>query len=146
LSNTSSTDARPFHRLPLTGIKVIDLPREIYFAVAREAKIQKIPLAGHVPPSVRLTEASDAGQKSVEHLTGMGFEASIREEQVRKECVGLEQNESSCAALWAERVDPTKAAEIYWRLARNHTWQVPTLILGHNYRCLADAFFANDRA
>ena len=47
------------------------LSRDAYFAIADEAKKQRIPFAGHVPQLVTVAEASDAGQKSVEHLTGI---------------------------------------------------------------------------
>ncbi|MGH9913929.1 MAG: amidohydrolase family protein, partial [Pyrinomonadaceae bacterium] len=53
-------------------IKVYSLlPRDAYFAIADEAKKQGIPFAGHVPESVSAGETSDAGQKSIEHLTGI---------------------------------------------------------------------------
>src|SRR5712691_6873036 len=52
-------------------IKVQDaLPRELYFVIAAEAKRQRIPFAGHVPPSVSAAETSNAGQRSIEHLGG----------------------------------------------------------------------------
>jgi hypothetical protein len=37
---------------------------EAYFALADEAKKHEIPYAGHVPDSVSVSEASNAGQKS----------------------------------------------------------------------------------
>src|SRR5690242_14334436 len=43
------------------------IPREAYFAIAREAKRIGIPLAGPVPFSVSVVEASDSGQRSIEH-------------------------------------------------------------------------------
>jgi hypothetical protein len=61
------------------------LARGAYFAIADEAKKQNIPFAGHVPYSVRVTEASEAGQKSIEHLTGTLSQASSQEERLRKE-------------------------------------------------------------
>ena len=54
------------------------LPRDAYFAIADEAKKQRIPFAGHVPQSVSVAEASDAGQKSIEHLTGILAACSSR--------------------------------------------------------------------
>jgi len=45
--------------------------RDEYFAVVDEAKKQHLVLAGHVPDVIRASEASDAGQKSIEHLTGV---------------------------------------------------------------------------
>src|SRR5262249_19092575 len=53
-------------------IKVYSLlPREAYFAIADETKKLGLPFAGHVPEAVNAGEASDAGQKSIEHLTGV---------------------------------------------------------------------------
>lgn len=48
------------------------LPRDAYFAVADETRKAGLPFAGHLPNSVSAAEASDAGQKSLEHL--MGFD------------------------------------------------------------------------
>src|SRR5215471_11759011 len=41
------------------------LPRDAYFAIANEAKVQGIPFAGHVPVVVSVEEASKAGQSSI---------------------------------------------------------------------------------
>src|SRR4030095_8675297 len=50
-------------------IKVYNLlPREAFFAIADEAKLRGIPFIGHVPSSVTTAEASNAGQRSMEHL------------------------------------------------------------------------------
>ncbi|MEJ7701096.1 MAG: hypothetical protein WKF71_15835 [Pyrinomonadaceae bacterium] len=49
-------------------IKVYDVSREAYFALVEEAKRQHIPFAGHVPIAITSFEASDAGQRSFEHL------------------------------------------------------------------------------
>ena len=51
------------------------IPREAVFAIADEARKQGITFVGHVPDSVRASEASNAGQKSFEHLIGV-FEGS----------------------------------------------------------------------
>jgi hypothetical protein len=45
------------------------IPRDAYFAAADQAKKRTISFVGHVPDAVRAVEASDAGQKSIEHLT-----------------------------------------------------------------------------
>src|SRR4029453_11132536 len=50
-------------------IKVYSLlPREAFFAIADETKLRGIPFIGHVPGSVTMAEASEAGQRSMEHL------------------------------------------------------------------------------
>src|SRR5437016_11761137 len=53
------------------------IPRDALFAIADEAKRQGIAFVGHVPDAVRASEASNAGQKSFEHLIGI-FEGSSR--------------------------------------------------------------------
>jgi hypothetical protein len=60
------------------------LPRQAYFAIADESRKSGIPFAGHVPEAVSVVEASDAGQKSIEHLTGVLISCSTREEELRK--------------------------------------------------------------
>lgn len=53
-------------------IKVHDhTPREAYFAIAAEARKQRLPLAGHLPLTVTAEEAIDAGQADIEHLSNL---------------------------------------------------------------------------
>jgi hypothetical protein len=47
------------------------LSREAYLAIASEAKAARISFVGHIPDSVTPAEASDLGQKSIEHLWGI---------------------------------------------------------------------------
>src|SRR5262245_53146248 len=61
------------------------LPRAVFFAIADEAKRLNIPFVGHVPDLVRVAEASDAGMKSIEHLTGMVLAVSGSETELRRE-------------------------------------------------------------
>jgi hypothetical protein len=108
------------------------LSRDSFLAIADEANKQSIPFAGHVPFSVSALEASDAGQKSMEHLWGIYLSCSSREEELRSEMlkggvnlsgsdrIRLELNEA--AASYDER----KAANVFTHLAKNGTWLVPT--------------------
>ena len=59
------------------------LRRNLYFAIAEEAKKQGLPFVGHVPIAVTAEEASDAGQKSFEHMTGVIDSCSTREPELR---------------------------------------------------------------
>ena len=111
------------------------LPREAYFAIADEAKKQGMTFAGHVPLAVSAGEASDAGQKSVEHLTGVLLACSAREDELRAatlKTVGgggsllLESFfKSEFEAL--DSYDEKKAHALFARFAQNGTWHVPTL-------------------
>lgn len=53
------------------------LTREIYYAIASEARKLQIPFAGHIPLSTTVSvtgeEASEAGQRSLEHMLGIPF-------------------------------------------------------------------------
>ncbi len=58
-------------------IKIYDgHSRELYFAVAAEARRVGLPLAGHLPASVTAVEASDSGQRSIEHYLYCDAEAA----------------------------------------------------------------------
>lgn len=119
-------------------IKVYDgIPRDAYFAIAEEAKKQGLPFVGHVPNAVTMTEASKAGQKSIEHL-GTFFEGSSTvETELRNWPAAVIKNGdfSAIPARIAARGTRTldtyseqKAAALLSLLARNKTWQVPTLL------------------
>jgi hypothetical protein len=47
------------------------LSREAYFAVAQASRDRGVPFAGHVPDAVTPIEAAEAGQRSIEHLSGL---------------------------------------------------------------------------
>src|SRR5687768_5702174 len=65
-------------------IKVYNLlPRASYLAVVEQAKRHKIPVVGHVPFELRAEEVADAGQRSVEHLDGLDFACSTRNDSLR---------------------------------------------------------------
>jgi hypothetical protein len=95
------------------------IPRDAYFAVADESKKQGMTFVGHVPDAIRASEASNAGQKSIEHYTGIFEGCSTVEDELLKGPKGPRRvletySEPKCAALIA-------------LLAKNGTWQVPTL-------------------
>ncbi len=46
------------------------LPRTAYFAIAEASRRRGLPFVGHVPLAVSAQEASNAGQRSIEHLSG----------------------------------------------------------------------------
>ena len=119
-------------------IKVYDrLPRDAYFAIIAEAKKQGLPVVGHVPLSVTTVEASDAGQKSIEHLgTILEGSSTIAAELRQLEAAPIPSGDFSefprRIAARGERMldtyDEKRANELFAHLIRNQTWQVPTLV------------------
>ena len=68
-------------------VKIIALARENYFAVAEESKKDGIAFLGHIPSEVNATEASNAGQKSIEHIvySSLAFDCSSEGPELRAE-------------------------------------------------------------
>jgi len=101
-------------------IKIQSLvPRDGYFAAASEANKLGITFVGHVPDAVRASEASSAGQKSIEHFTGVFEGCSTIEDQLLKGRKTLGQNVAT--------FNPERAKTLIALFAKNQTWQVPTL-------------------
>ena len=132
------------------------LPRGAYFAIADESKKQGLSFAGHVPFSVSAGEASDAGQKSIEHLTGLLLACSTRDEELRSGFVDAYLHPPSgqrlpgpartrpLNRLMLETFSPEKAATLFARFKRNHTWQCPTLTVLRSGAFLNDPNFRKD--
>src|SRR5467141_2663650 len=96
------------------------IPSEAVFAIAEEAKKQEIPFEGHVPDAVRASEMSATGMKSFEHLIGI-FEGSSPAED---EFLKGNKTEGKFLATY----DAARAAALAGMLAKNQTWQCPTLV------------------
>jgi imidazolonepropionase-like amidohydrolase len=129
------------------------LPREAYLSIADEAKKQGLPFVGHVPESVSAAEASDLGQKSIEHLGGVELACSDSEDELRREAVAvLAKAENQAAwdllarigARAADSFSDNKARALYTRFVRNGTWQVPTLTVLRSFISLDDPKFTAD--
>jgi imidazolonepropionase-like amidohydrolase len=108
-------------RLGVDFVKIHgQLGREAYFAAARAARAKGIPFAGHIPRGVSALEASDSGQKSLEHLLAIPIPCA----------------ESEFAALtpryplqgYLGRCTRDDLAPLFERFARNGTWIVPTFV------------------
>jgi imidazolonepropionase-like amidohydrolase len=118
---TNAQDAREavadLKRLGVDFIKVHDhTPREVFFAIAQEAPRLGLPFAGHVPMSVKVEEAADAGIRSIEHLSNY---------EVFGEClVNDEYTAAGCRRLFE-------------KLAAKGVWQTPTMAF---FQTLPDVF------
>ena len=127
-------------------IKVGDtVTRDAYLAVASEAKRLALPFAGHLPVSMTALEATQAGQRSIEHFGSAGFRnvliacssseteltSQIRDALSHALTGGPSPDETLYRSEFLTRLvhtyDRRKAAALFGAFRKNDTWQVPTL-------------------
>lgn len=128
-------------------VKVYDkIPREAYFALADEAKQQHIPFEGHVPEAITAQEASKAGQRSIEHLTGLAMACSSKQDIVMAEMAKARffQNRLAVEADALRSFDPAKCQALFSQFRTNDTWQVPTLTVLRMWSRLDDSKIKSD--
>jgi len=122
------------------------LSRNAYFAIAHEANKCGIPFEGHVPESVTAAEASDIGQRSIEHLTRVADGCSKEEKSIDSEMQQQEALFRAPGGTMAQKIDSGKsiirlnmrvvetfdevtAQSLFALFVKNKTWQCPTLTL-----------------
>lgn len=113
------------------------LSREGYFAIAESSRQKGVRFVGHVPDRVSALEASQAGQVSIEHLTGVLLACSSREDELRQEQFAPDppnarpQQSLERSRAWQRRLldsySPVKADVLLQAFVANNTWQVPTI-------------------
>ena len=131
------------HQLKAEGVDFIKVQSRLsspaYFAIAAAAQTEGIRFVGHVPDAVSPFAASDAGQASIEHLTGILLACSSREDELRQQQVPAPPMSETPAEevvrqrRWQQEVldsySAQKADSLFKKFVANHTWQVPTLPL-----------------
>ncbi len=136
-------------------IKVYSLlPKDLFYAIADESRKQGIAFGGHVPRSVTPAEASDAGQKSIEHLSGVAFACSDLESHYAEDVAALRAELAAkgaktnyllllrrLEAKYFDAYNPGKCAALFERFRKNGTWQVPTLSVASTGAALGDPNF-----
>ena len=95
------------------------ISHDAYLAAAAEAHNQGLPIVGHVPDKVRISEVVSAGQTSIEHLMGV-LEGCSREEDKFLRGEGNLQ-------MLLTTTDEERCNSIIRRLADKQVWQAPTL-------------------
>lgn len=115
------------------------LSAETYAAIVRRAKERGLSFEGHAPASVGVIAASDAGQRSIEHLFDFLFSCSPDEDAYRRRvaegmaagahpggAAQLAENAASDSLI--DTCRPEKTDRIIATLARNGTAVAPTLV------------------
>jgi imidazolonepropionase-like amidohydrolase len=125
------------------------ISRVSFFAAVDEMKRQGISFAGHVPAALNVGEASDAGQRSIEHLQEMLASSSTKEAELRKEAADWSKRIAELKGKpltpalieegWRlldkniETYSEEKAAALAARFVKNNTWHCPTLVVNRQY-------------
>ena len=120
------------------------VPRAAYFGIARETKKVGVPFAGPVPYSVSMVEASNAGQRSIEHEDDLMRACTSKDSLLRARSADTTTFSAGSLALMHDQAetirksyDPVACRNVVATLARNHTWVTPTLV---SYQPYAHAF------
>ena len=107
------------------------VPREAFFTAAREAKRLHLAVAGHLSSNVTVVEASDSGQRSLEHLLGFANRCT------KAESVTVAALEPLRRAVFG-RCSTQDQRPIYDKIARNDTWVTPTLTAAYEFAILPE--------
>ena len=116
------------------------LSTESYRALHERAKELRMEVSGEIPISVSLWEAAELGHRTIEHLTGVEFACSGREDELRTAYVSrielrnADPESDDAEEIWRrsewepfESIDPERCIELYRYLAEQGAWVVPTL-------------------
>jgi len=109
------------------------VPRDAYFALADECRKQGITFVGHIPRGISAEEASEAGQKSIEHTETLIEAAAFQQGSTAK------SPEQALATYTDER---RKA--LFALFVKNGTWYCPTLIEYRNFSFETDPSVLDD--
>lgn len=140
-------------------IKVYDgLSRDCYFAIIDEAKKVRIPVVGHLPSAISVREASNAGQRSLEHgiaiSGGSTAEAAYIERRLNQSAFQeaartnnfslIPAKIASDETMMLDHFSQKLADESYSLLARNGTFITPTLVTQRALTFIDDLNKEND--
>jgi hypothetical protein len=115
------------------------ITRENFDVLAKTARAEKIPFAGHVPFKVGIWHALTSGYSTIDHLDGFieGLVPGIE---------SIPENEVGLFGLYiSDRIDTTQISKLVNGLVSNKVWVVPTQALAERWMSPvkdADAFAA----
>lgn len=129
------------------------LSPEQFAKITQMGKEKGLKVTGHVPLSMDVISASNAGLNSMEHIRNLEFSCASNSDELlreRQEIIAMSTTEKGAALRTkihelqrmkaVENFDENKANEVLKVLADNGTWQIPTLTLAKAY---STRYFAN---
>jgi imidazolonepropionase-like amidohydrolase len=135
---------RKLKELGVDFIKVYeDIPFEAYQTLAIEAKVSGLSISGHVPAkTVSLVEASNAGQRSIEHIRDPLLMLFTKD---REELLDFFKQDhwSDNDIEWGLK-QFEQGQKITNAFRKNKTWLVPTLVVESAKVAVGDSLYVND--
>ncbi|HEX7019916.1 MAG TPA: amidohydrolase family protein [Gemmatimonadaceae bacterium] len=104
-----------------------ELARDVYLAIADEARIKGVRYVGHVAASMRAREASAAGQHSIEHASGVNDGCSREETEVMRRRADPSLSQAVGRFVMATYDDST-CVSLARFFVEHDTWIVPTFV------------------
>lgn len=115
---------RAYKEAGIGFVKVYDdLDSATYHAIMDEARRLGMPVAGHTPFRARASDASAAGQRSIEHMGGVAMECSTKADSLF--ATGLPEDAHLFTML--RTFSEERAVALGETFRANDTWLVPTL-------------------
>jgi hypothetical protein len=114
------------------------LPREAYFSILKESASVGIPVYGHVPDSVTAAEASNAGQRCVEHLSRVvaGCAPPLKGPDPLPDGTPDYAKLRAYARQIQDSYNDKLAADLFRTFKKNGTWHCPTLTVSRSISLL----------
>lgn len=131
------------------------LSRDVFFALADEARRRDVRIAGELPDAVTPLEAAESGMRSFEHLWNL-FEACVpgayglRDSLRKLTRADAPDNQRRIVReaqyrRWLDGYDPVCAEGLATQLTKAGTWQVPTLVVNRSYSFMDSTWTTDPR-
>lgn len=121
--DTARQAVRDYRAAGYDLIKIGSVPREAYLAMAQAANAINMPFGGHIPEGVRLTDALDRRQISIDHLDRYVEFLVPEGADIAGRPAGF------FGSGWVQFADERRIPDAVRRTIAAGTWNVPTLSL-----------------
>ncbi len=119
------------------------LPKDVYLKIAERSKTSGIPFAGHIPMSVNIWDAIQAGQQSTEHLYGV-LEACSDDGAKLDSLSKADYFGAARMDYLVDGFNPALFDSLSRKLAQSESWICPTLTVLKNIAHLDDSTLMED--
>lgn len=93
---------------------------ETFYAIARRARARGVAFGGHVSQAVGAANASDSGQRSIEHMLAIPAPCTSAESLALRPRFTVQSAVGRCRS--------TDLSTLYAKFVRNNTWVTPTFV------------------